>query len=148
MSRWIFFIVSASLSGDFYCLETNASWSPGRNEKDSTESHGPVTHGIYIYIYIFFFFLVVPHGLWDLSSPARDWTWATAVKALSPNHWTTREFPTYGIFQGQSHPLPGGIQDTAHPPTGLPCTQEPVSSFLSNNQPRSALQLMRRLGQK
>ena len=24
-----------------------------------------------------------------------DWTQATTVKALSPNHWTSREFPTY-----------------------------------------------------
>ena len=30
---------------------------------------------LYIYIYIYFFFLslAVPHGLWDLSSPNRDW---------------------------------------------------------------------------
>ena len=24
-----------------------------------------------------------------------DWTQATTVKVLSPNHWTSREFPTY-----------------------------------------------------
>ena len=29
----------------------------------------------------------------DLSSLTRDRTWAMAVKAPSPNHWTTREFP-------------------------------------------------------
>ena len=27
------------------------------------------------------------------SSPTRDQTWVTAVKAVSPNNWTTREFP-------------------------------------------------------
>ena len=33
------------------------------------------------------------HGLWDPSSLTRDWTQASAVKAQSPNHSTTREFP-------------------------------------------------------
>ena len=32
-------------------------------------------------------------SLQDLSFPTGDWTKATAVKASSPNHWTTREFP-------------------------------------------------------
>ena len=32
-------------------------------------------------------------GLWDVSSPTRDRTLATAVKALSPNPGTIREFP-------------------------------------------------------
>ena len=27
-------------------------------------------------IFFFFFFLVAPGSLWDLSSPAQDWTWA------------------------------------------------------------------------
>ena len=39
-----------------------------------------------------FFFFAMPRGLWDLSSPTRDRTQAPAVKAPSPNHWTTREF--------------------------------------------------------
>ena len=30
--------------------------------------------------------------LMDLSCLTRDQTWALAVKALSPNHWTAREF--------------------------------------------------------
>ena len=34
-----------------------------------------------------------------LSSPARDGTWALAVKALSPSQWTTREFPPLPQFQ-------------------------------------------------
>ena len=32
-------------------------------------------------------------GLQNLNSLTRDWTWAPSVKALSPNHWTTSEFP-------------------------------------------------------
>ena len=39
-------------------------------------------------------FLAIPCGLCDLSSLTRGWTRATAVKAPSPNHWTTREFPS------------------------------------------------------
>ena len=39
------------------------------------------------------FILAVLCGLRDLSSSTRDWTWAPAVKAPSPNHWTAREFP-------------------------------------------------------
>ena len=40
-----------------------------------------------------FFFLATLCSLQDLSSLTRDRTWAMAVKAPSPNHWTTREFP-------------------------------------------------------
>ena len=41
-----------------------------------------------------FFFFPAPWALWDLSSPVtKDQTQALAVKALSPNHWTTRQFP-------------------------------------------------------
>ena len=29
----------------------------------------------------------------DLSSATRGWTWALAVKAPSPDHWTARKFP-------------------------------------------------------
>ena len=43
--------------------------------------------------FCFLLFLATWHGLWDLSSLTRDWTWATAVKAPSPNHWTARELP-------------------------------------------------------
>ena len=38
-------------------------------------------------------------GLQDLNSLTRDWTWAVAVKALSPNHWTTRELPQFSPVQ-------------------------------------------------
>ena len=44
------------------------------------------------------FVLTVPCGLQDLSSWNRVWTWGTAVKAPSPNHWTTREFPTLCFY--------------------------------------------------
>ena len=53
----------------------------------------------------FWFSLAARQGLWDLSSPTRDWPGPShnpnpnpnpgppAVKAPSPNQWTTREFP-------------------------------------------------------
>ena len=45
-----------------------------------------------------FLFVTAPFDLWDLSSPTRDQTWAVAVEAWNPNHWTTRECPTGGLF--------------------------------------------------
>ena len=41
------------------------------------------------------FVLATPRGFQGLSSPTRDRTQAPAVKALSPNYWTTREFPSH-----------------------------------------------------
>ena len=43
--------------------------------------------------FLSFFLLAMPCSLQDLSSPTRERTQATAVKAPSPNHWTAREFP-------------------------------------------------------
>jgi len=37
--------------------------------------------------------LATQEGLWYLSSPTRDWTYAMAVKALRPNSWTAQELP-------------------------------------------------------
>ena len=42
---------------------------------------------------VFFVCSAKLHGFQDLSSSTRDHTQASAVKAQSPNHWTTREFP-------------------------------------------------------
>ena len=45
-------------------------------------------------IYIFLKrFLAASCVLRDLSSLTRDRTWAPAVEAWSPNHWTAREVP-------------------------------------------------------
>ena len=38
-------------------------------------------------------------SLQNLSSPARDWTWAFGSDTTSSNHWTTRELPKCFIFQ-------------------------------------------------
>ena len=42
--------------------------------------------------HFFSFPLPTPRSLWDLSSLIRDWTRPSAVKVLSANHWTAREF--------------------------------------------------------
>ena len=46
----------------------------------------------------FFFFSVRPLGLQDLSSPTRDWTQAPTEQVLSPDQWTTREFPRLAFY--------------------------------------------------
>ena len=56
-----------------------ASWEPrGKGE--------PACFGTSI-LFIFFF---LPHGMWDLSSPTRDWTCVPALEAQSLKHWTNR----------------------------------------------------------
>ena len=44
-----------------------------------------------VFLFLFLF-------LWNLSSLSRDWTWVTAVKLSSPNHWTARKFPDESFF--------------------------------------------------
>ena len=43
--------------------------------------------------YLFFFFKSMLHGMQHLSSLTRHPVWIMAVNVLSPNHWTTSEFP-------------------------------------------------------
>ena len=49
----------------------------------------------------FCLFLTTLQGLQDLSSLTRDWTQTTAVEALSPNHWTTRDFLPNSLEYGR-----------------------------------------------
>ena len=44
------------------------------------------------------YFIGTCHAMRDLSSLTRDRTQALAVKVLSPNHWTTREFPSFILY--------------------------------------------------
>ena len=49
----------------------------------------------FVTILLLFYVLVFwPLGMWDLSSPARDWTRITCTGRQSLNHWTAREVPT------------------------------------------------------
>ena len=41
------------------------------------------------------------HGFQALGYLTRDQTQALALKALSPNHWTTREIPKNGILEAK-----------------------------------------------
>ena len=52
----------------------------------------PFSLGI-IFLFFWVIFLAMPHGFQDLSFLTRDWSWATSVIVLTPNHWTAREFP-------------------------------------------------------
>ena len=68
----------------------------------------------------FFSPLAVPLNLQDLSSPARDWTQAPAMKMLSPNHWTAREVPGMRVWvttrsSGSAARLPGLLPHPAPP---------------------------------
>ena len=78
-------------------------------KKDDSFQSLRVSHGlgeevlfIYIYIYFFFFFLatLVACGIL-LPQPGIE-SGPSAVKAWSPNHWTTREFPKGRSFYRQN----------------------------------------------
>lgn len=70
----------------------------------------------YIFVYLFynhridftlsfsshFFFLATSSSLQDFSSLTGDWTWTTAVKVSSSNHWTARKFPNFSLSSNLS----------------------------------------------
>ena len=82
-------------------------------------------------------------GLWDLSSPTRDWTWALVGKPLSPNCWTAREFPTSGIFQRDlisvqfSYSVMSNSLRPHEPQHARPPCPSPTPRFYSNSYPLS-----------
>ena len=49
--------------------------------------------GVFKRIFIKKNFGHVWHVVWGVTSPARDWTWVTALKVPSPNLWAARELP-------------------------------------------------------
>ena len=60
---------------------------------EKTEAIRQNLHFPIIQSFFFFFSPATSRGLEDLSSSTRASTWVPAVKAMSPNPWTTREFP-------------------------------------------------------
>ena len=52
-----------------------------------------VTMLLLLYVLVFW-----PLGLWDLSSPTRDWTLPSCIERQSLNHWTTRDVPNFFFF--------------------------------------------------
>ena len=43
---------------------------------------------------LFMFWIFWPRGMWNLSSPTRDWTCFLCIGRQSLNHWTAGEVPT------------------------------------------------------
>ena len=39
-----------------------------------------------------------PRGMWELSSPTRDWSHVPCIERQLLNHWTTREVPRVSLF--------------------------------------------------
>ena len=56
-------------------------------------SMGQFIHSTVFFWSFGFCFLAMSLSLEDLSSPNRDWIWATRMKVSSPNHGTIMEFP-------------------------------------------------------
>ena len=65
----------------------------------------PLCHQGSPFFLFFFLFVATPHSLWDLSSQPGIESRSPAVKAPSPYHWTTREFPQ-GFFIFVSFHIP------------------------------------------
>ena len=54
----------------------------------------------FVTVLLLFYVLVFwPQGMWDLSSPTRDWTLTHCIGRWSLNYWTTREFPWSSILK-------------------------------------------------
>ena len=89
------------LPGESHGQRTLIGYSPwGRKESDMTEQ----LHFIYCDLWSHFWLRTTwllcslfKKLLWplcclqNLTSPTRNWIWTTAVKALNPNHWTSKE---------------------------------------------------------
>ena len=80
----------------------NSPNSPGYQEIQPNTA-GLNTQGKEVKFFFFFFFLLLArsHGLQTLSFLTRVSPWVLAVKALSPNHQTTREFPEHAFLMGE-----------------------------------------------
>ena len=63
-----------------------------------TGPSGPSTGVFLMQFLLLLLFLAMLHDLWDLSFLTMGQTWALALKALRPNHWTARKFPVHLPF--------------------------------------------------
>ena len=60
----------------------------------------------FVTILLLFYVLISwPRGVWDLSSPTRDWTCTPCLGRWSLNQWTTRESPCHSRFTTDSEHL-------------------------------------------
>ena len=62
----------------------------------------------------FFYFFATLFSMWDLSSPAKDWTHNPALEAWSLNHWTIGKSHAWGLLIHFSA-FPGHITLESHP---------------------------------
>ena len=54
----------------------------------------------FVTILLLFYVLVFwSRGMWDLSSPTRDWIGTPCIGRRSLNHWTTREVPPFQLLK-------------------------------------------------
>ena len=65
-------------------------------------------------------------GMWDLSSPNRDWTCSPCIGKRSLNHWTSREVPRRGNIDTSSMKA---LRVSWRNPTSTPVGQQ--SQYLS-----------------
>ena len=70
------------------------------------------------YCFCFLYLFFCPRGMWDLSSPTREWTFTPRIQRRSLNHWTTRRVPAHLVSiksftqiarQHDSHPQSPGL---------------------------------------
>ena len=78
-------------SAQVTCTKTAMSWDVGSGDVTVINSKLKQKASIFVW----FVFQATTCGLQDLNSPTKDWTWAPAMKAPSPYHWTIREFSQY-----------------------------------------------------
>ena len=69
----------------------------------------------------------MPSSLQDLSSLTRDRTWDLAVKAMSPKHWISRNFPYHHFYLHVHTSLDSTLCDALFPWDSLSCSLESIS---------------------
>ena len=93
------------LPGKSYGWRSLADYSPwGHKDLDTIERLHFLSFFFkgfikFVTILLLFYVLVFwPWGMWDLSSPTRDWTLTSCIGKQSLNHWVTREISAFFFF--------------------------------------------------
>ena len=103
LSRWCHPTISSSVV-PFFCLQSfpasgsfPMSWfftSGGQSIGASASASVLPVISQHLCPYLFYFYFILwLHCMACGSSQTRNWTQGMAMKALNPNHWTTRKFP-------------------------------------------------------
>ena len=86
----------------------------------------------HLLFYFRFYFLAMPHGMWDLSCPTRDWTHSLAVEVLGLNLCTTSKVHTlrsWTFFHGGGGALIAKSCPTLETPWTVACQALPAMGF-------------------